>query len=66
VSPKQIVSLRKALGLTQQQLADRIAANRVTIARWETGLNHPQGAYLKALTLLEASLKKKAKSVGKR
>ena len=62
MSPNQIIRIRKALGLTQQQLADRIPANRVTVARWETGVHEPEGAYLKALTLLEAQAKKKKKT----
>lgn len=32
-----IVSLRKKVGLTQQQLADRVGVPQSTIARWETG-----------------------------
>ena len=30
--------------MTQSQLADRIAAHRVSVARWETGRNEPKGA----------------------
>ena len=59
VSPKQIVAIRKALGITQEELASRIAANRVSVARWETGRNQPKGAYLKALNELAAKLKAK-------
>ncbi|GAA2973248.1 helix-turn-helix domain-containing protein [Lentilactobacillus parakefiri] len=32
-----IIDLRKELGLTQQQFADRIGVPQPTIARWETG-----------------------------
>lgn len=32
-----IMDLRKDLGLTQQQLADKIGVPQPTIARWETG-----------------------------
>ena len=31
MSPKQIVAIRKALGITQEELASRIAANRVSV-----------------------------------
>lgn len=65
MSPKAILAIRKALNLTQQQLADRIGAQRHTVARWETGRNEPKGAYLKALNALEAKAKKKAKRRGK-
>jgi DNA-binding transcriptional regulator YiaG len=46
--------LRKKLKLTQQQLADLIGAQRVTVARWETGVSEPKGANLKALMGLKA------------
>lgn len=59
MNAKQIKAIRKALKLTQQELADTIAANQVTVARWETGVNRPTGAYLKALTELQAKTKKK-------
>ena len=32
---------RKAQGLTQQQLADKLQVSRQTVARWENGLNVP-------------------------
>ena len=57
--PKQILAIRKALGMTQSQLADRIAAHRVSVARWETGRNEPKGAYLKALNELATKIKTK-------
>ena len=53
MTPKQIVKLRKDLGLTQQQLADMIGAQQPTVARWETGKNQPRGANLKALRKLK-------------
>jgi DNA-binding transcriptional regulator YiaG len=57
MSPKKIRALRKDLEITQQDLADRIAAQRVTVARWEIGTSRPKGAYLKLLL----DLSKKAK-----
>jgi DNA-binding transcriptional regulator YiaG len=62
MTPNQIKALRTALGLTQQQLADTIAATQVTIARWETGVSHPTGAYRKALNDLAATIKANKKS----
>ena len=50
--------MRKKLNLTQQQLADRIGAQRVSVARWEIGMYEPQGANLKALKELAAKVKK--------
>jgi transcriptional regulator with XRE-family HTH domain len=62
MSPKQIRALRKDLELTQQQLADWIAAQRVTVARWEIGTSRPTGAYLKSLLELREKAKiKKSK-----
>lgn len=49
MSPNEIIKIRKALNLTQQKLADLIGARQHTVARWETGLHKPTGAYLKAL-----------------
>ena len=49
MTSRQVKAVRRALGLTQLQLADRIAATQVTVARWETGASRPTGAYLKAL-----------------
>src|SRR4030095_1772870 len=53
MTPKHIIKLREGLRLTQQQLADMIGAQQPTVARWETGKNHPRGANLKALKKLE-------------
>jgi transcriptional regulator with XRE-family HTH domain len=41
--------LRHRRGLTQQQLADRVAAHRVTIAKLETGALRPGVDLLEAL-----------------
>ncbi len=61
MSPKQIRKLRGALGLTQRELAERIAGHRVSVARWETGASRPTGAYLKLLEVLAEQLGAKAK-----
>jgi transcriptional regulator with XRE-family HTH domain len=56
-----IVKLRKALGLTQEQLAKRIGAPyRGTIARWETGKSKPHHLYLEKLEKLLLKAKKRA------
>jgi len=59
VTAKQVIALRKALKVTQQQLADRIGAQRHTVSRWETGENEPRGANLKLLLGLEKQGKHK-------
>lgn len=65
MSPKQIRNIRTALGLTQQQLADFIGAQRPTVARWETGINQPQGANLKALKELAGKVKEQSRETKK-
>jgi len=64
MTPKQIRALRKELNLTQQELADRVGAQRVSVARWEIGSSRPTGAYLKLL--LEVSEKAKEKKPNRR
>jgi len=62
MSPDEIKRIRKELKLTQQKLADLIGARQHTVARWETGLHHPTGAYLKALKGLAEKAKRKRKA----
>ena len=38
---QEIKDLRKKHGMTQQELADKIGVDRVTVARWETGQKRP-------------------------
>jgi DNA-binding transcriptional regulator YiaG len=59
MSPEEVLALRKALGFSQQQLANKIGAQRHTVARWELGQNQPRGANLKALIELHDSIKAK-------
>jgi DNA-binding transcriptional regulator YiaG len=59
MTPKRIIRLREALGLTQRQFAEKIGAQQPTVARWERGKNEPRGTNLKALIELEEKAKKK-------
>ena len=43
---ERIKKLRKALGLTQQEFADRIGTKRTNIAKYETGTNIPSSAVI--------------------
>jgi DNA-binding transcriptional regulator YiaG len=62
MSPIAIVRLRKRLKLTQKQLADKIGATQVTIARYETGVSKPTGAYLLLLKQLsEQAMKRRVR-----
>ena len=62
MTSKQIKSLRRVIGITQQQLANMIGATQVTIARYETDVSRPTGAYLKLLKILLEQATKKVKS----
>jgi transcriptional regulator with XRE-family HTH domain len=47
-------AIRDAAGVSQQQLADELGVNRVTVARWELGTRTPRGELrLRYTTLLE-------------
>jgi DNA-binding transcriptional regulator YiaG len=59
MTPQQIRELRQALKLTQQQLADKIGARQHTVARWETGVNEPKGAYAMLLRQLSERVKRR-------
>jgi len=37
---QKLRKLREAIGLTQEQLAERIRVSKRTIQRWETGVRH--------------------------
>jgi DNA-binding transcriptional regulator YiaG len=62
MSPQEIKKLRHTLELTQQQLADKIGARQHTVARWETGVNEPKGAYAMLLNQLSEKVKKRRRS----
>lgn len=39
---KRIQAARKSLGLTQQELAEKLSFDKTTIASWETGRREPE------------------------
>lgn len=49
VTPAQIRALRQSFGWTQRQLGVLASVSRVTIARWEAGVQDPNPAALKSL-----------------
>lgn len=49
--PQRLAQLRKARGLTQQQLADRIGAHVVQIRRYEAGVSQPAVDVFKRLAI---------------
>lgn len=47
---KYLAELRKAKGLTQEQLSEIIGVSNKTISKWETGINVPDTYFLYALS----------------
>lgn len=43
---EKLKMLRKSVGLTQEQLAERLNVKRTTVTMWETGQNTPPTKYL--------------------
>ncbi len=41
--------LRLRAGMTQQELADKVGVNRITIIAWENADNQPRAQYLRPL-----------------
>ena len=39
---EKILQLRKALGLSQEQLAEQVGVSRQSISKWETGQSVPE------------------------
>ena len=56
MSPQEIKELRKALRLTQQQLAQKLGVSYVTLNRWENGQSAPSSMGQEKLTELSRSL----------
>lgn len=44
-----VAKYRKAAGMSQGQLADRLGVSRSTVAMWETGASAPRAGMLLAL-----------------
>jgi transcriptional regulator with XRE-family HTH domain len=44
-----IKTRRKDMGLTQEEFAELIGVDRVTVSRWERGTNRPVGLYAQAV-----------------
>jgi len=49
---EQIRALRRRLGLTQRELADRLGTRQQTISEWEIGLYQPRGASATLLSIV--------------
>jgi len=49
---EHIYALRRHIGLTQSELADRLGTRQQTISEWETGMYRPRGASLTLLSIV--------------
>jgi len=47
-----IQALRRHLGLTQRELADRLGTRQQTISEWEIGMYKPRGASVTLLSII--------------
>ena len=50
--------LRRALGLTQEEMARKIGVTHATVNRWENGVHSPRGMALKALERMQRRVQK--------
>ncbi|MEV5526377.1 helix-turn-helix transcriptional regulator [Streptomyces prunicolor] len=58
-APEQRRSIREAVGISQQELADIVGVSRQAVTAWEAGDRYPRKAqlarYVEALTALKAA-----------
>jgi DNA-binding transcriptional regulator YiaG len=47
-----VQALRRHLGLTQQQMSERLGTRQQTVSEWETGMYRPRGASAKLLSII--------------
>ncbi len=57
-SPAFLASLREGMGLTQEQLGERIGVHKLTISRWERGTLRPGAEALERLRALARRIKR--------
>jgi DNA-binding transcriptional regulator YiaG len=65
MTAEEIKKIRERLGLTQEQFAPLVHANRVTVARWETGVSKPRGVYVAILREFEEKAKTPKRKKGR-
>ena len=51
----RVQALRRHLGLTQQEMADRLGTRQQTISEWEKGMYQPRGASVTLLSIVADS-----------
>jgi len=58
ITPGFIVSLREAMGLTQEQFARTVNVSKMTVSRWECGRMGPRQSAVAAIRRLQARARK--------
>lgn len=58
-SPGYITTLREALGMTQQELGDKLGVDKMSVSRWERGQIRPSQESLTALEKLRSEAVRK-------
>ena len=60
---ENIQALRRHLGLTQQELSERLGTRQQTISEWETGMYRPRGTSATLLSFIAEQAKFKYRAV---
>ena len=60
---ERIQNLRRHLGLTQRELAERLGTRQQTISEWETGMYKPRGASATLLSIIAEGAKFKYQAI---
>ena len=63
---ERIRTLRRHLGLTQRELADRLGTRQQTISEWEIGLYKPRGASSTVLSIIAERAKFEYQAIPKK
>lgn len=62
VTSSEVRRIREALGLTQDEFAERLGTHRVTVAKWEAGMRSPRGTAVTLIRLLASTAPRRAPS----
>jgi len=54
ITPGYIISLREALGLTQERFGRKLGVTKMTVSRWECGRMRPSAAMVDAIRNVQA------------
>lgn len=63
-SPGFITALREGLGLTQQELGERLGVDKMSVSRWERGAIRPSAESLAALEAVRREAVRKGVVIG--